>query len=178
MKMWKFSKLKDNEQHSFLVYLWGSDTFCVRASRYTGVGHCSVYFSLGLSTTFIVIDEIISTLFVYTNLPHRRCYGNKIVIIMAIIQCPNCGNSVSDRAAQCPKCGYGINAQSQPTVDNSGLEWYLWIVFLCVGWIFSLIYYFVQKKKAPVKAKHAMICSVINFVFWILTIIVSDGYYY
>lgn len=75
--MWKFSKLKDNEQHSFLVYVWGSGTFCVRASRYTGVGHCSVYFSLGLSTTFIVIDGIISTLSFYTNPPHGRCYGNK-----------------------------------------------------------------------------------------------------
>ena len=27
---------------------------------------------------------------------------------MAIIQCPGCGNNVSDKAVQCPKCGYNV----------------------------------------------------------------------
>ena len=28
---------------------------------------------------------------------------------MALISCPKCGNSVSDKAVQCPRCGYRIN---------------------------------------------------------------------
>ena len=45
---------------------------------YPSVGHCIVYFSLGLSTTSILIDESISTLSFYIPIHRkRRCYGNK-----------------------------------------------------------------------------------------------------
>ena len=29
---------------------------------------------------------------------------------MALINCPECGKQISDRAASCPDCGYPINA--------------------------------------------------------------------
>jgi hypothetical protein len=32
-------------------------------------------------------------------------------LTMALIQCPECGKHVSDRAAACPECAYPINAQ-------------------------------------------------------------------
>lgn len=31
---------------------------------------------------------------------------------MALITCPDCGQSVSDRAPTCPRCGYPINPQA------------------------------------------------------------------
>lgn len=39
---------------------------------------------------------------------------------MAIIQCPECGNSVSDKAAACPKCGASINPFSAG-LQNKGI---------------------------------------------------------
>lgn len=30
---------------------------------------------------------------------------------MALINCPECGNQVSDRAKECPRCGYSISSQ-------------------------------------------------------------------
>ena len=86
---------------------------------------------------------------------------------MAIIQCPNCGNSISDKAAVCPKCGYSLDAQ-QVVVNQEGLEWYMWIILLCTGWIVDLIYYFVQKDKAPTKAKQALACFSINLGLWLI----------
>ena len=29
---------------------------------------------------------------------------------MPIINCPECGKQVSDRAVQCPNCGFGVNS--------------------------------------------------------------------
>lgn len=119
---------------------------------------------------------------------------------MAIIQCPGCGNPVSNQAVHCPKCGQpiagGVNVQynntpAQPAIDNSPLEWYMWVVLLLTGWLVNLIYYFVKKDKAPVRAKQALICLVINVVCSILYFIfigiaveaasemyVNDYYYY
>ncbi len=34
---------------------------------------------------------------------------------MAMINCPECNNTVSDQAAACPRCGYPINAQQTRT---------------------------------------------------------------
>ena len=31
---------------------------------------------------------------------------------MALIECPECGHQISDRAAFCPQCGYPINSSS------------------------------------------------------------------
>ncbi|MBO5710148.1 MAG: zinc ribbon domain-containing protein [Rikenellaceae bacterium] len=90
---------------------------------------------------------------------------------MALIQCPNCGNGISDKAPVCPKCGYSSN--SQQIVMNPGLEWYMWLIFLCAGWIVSLVYYFVQKDKYPKKAKDALTCFWINLGFWIACTLLS-----
>lgn len=46
---------------------------------------------------------------------------------MALIKCPECGTSVSDKATACPKCGYPI--KPQPDIDRLvrsmrwGYEW-------------------------------------------------------
>mgnify|MGYP003303045353 FL=1 len=68
--MWKFSKLKDDtEQHSLSYrYLW-QVAFCVPVPHiYSSVGYCIVYFSLGLSTTFYLINESqLHTFFVYAH---------------------------------------------------------------------------------------------------------------
>lgn len=96
---------------------------------------------------------------------------------MAIIQCPNCGNSISDKASVCPKCGYSIDAQ-QVVTNQEGLEGYMWVVLLCTGWIVSLIYYFVQKNKAPKKAKQALICLYINLGLCFLIYFIDALLYY
>ena len=59
VKMWKFSYLKDStEQHSLSYrYMW-LGAFCIPISHiYPSVGYCIVYFSMGLTTTFIRINE-------------------------------------------------------------------------------------------------------------------------
>lgn len=32
---------------------------------------------------------------------------------MALIKCPECGNKVSDQAANCPKCGYELREDTK-----------------------------------------------------------------
>lgn len=39
---------------------------------------------------------------------------------MALINCPDCGTSVSDRAAACVKCGAPIAAQANPAAADFG----------------------------------------------------------
>ena len=34
---------------------------------------------------------------------------------MALINCPECGQEVSDQATSCPHCGYGLNEIAGPT---------------------------------------------------------------
>ncbi len=53
------------------LYMYGSiGTFCVDASRITGVGHCIVYFHSGLSTTLYSINgnHLHTFLFYYQSL--------------------------------------------------------------------------------------------------------------
>lgn len=89
---------------------------------------------------------------------------------MAIIQCPSCGQGISDQAQQCPKCGVTLQQNgSAVAVDYKGLEWYQWVLFLCVGWIVPLIFHFVYKKQnKPLKAKHSLICFWIDLAWFIL----------
>ena len=96
---------------------------------------------------------------------------------MAIIQCPNCGNNISDKASICPKCGYSIDEQ-QVVVKQEGLEGYMWAVLLLTGWIVSLIYYLVQKDKAPMKAKQALTCMYINLAVWLVFYFLDALLYY
>lgn len=39
---------------------------------------------------------------------------------MALITCPSCGNTISDRAATCPRCGNPINSSQQSGEINVG----------------------------------------------------------
>jgi endogenous inhibitor of DNA gyrase (YacG/DUF329 family) len=39
---------------------------------------------------------------------------------MALIQCPECGKTVSDRAGNCPSCGFPLNTQTPPPAPNAG----------------------------------------------------------
>lgn len=42
---------------------------------------------------------------------------------MALIQCPGCGSSISEKAVSCPKCGKVLNAAGHEThEDNVDLE--------------------------------------------------------
>lgn len=57
---------------------------------------------------------------------------------MALIQCPQCGNSVSELAVACPKCGHKMNS-SAPTNPSpkkpkaaKGHRYVLWIVLACL----------------------------------------------
>ena len=39
-------------------------------------------------------------------------------IFMALINCPQCGKEISDKASFCPQCGFELtNANSEKTVD-------------------------------------------------------------
>lgn len=55
---------------------------------------------------------------------------------MAIISCPECGNSVSDKAATCPHCGMEIHKK----YDNSKL-----INALLLAILFPIVYYIITK---------------------------------
>lgn len=93
---------------------------------------------------------------------------------MALIPCPNCRNIISDKAVICPKCGYNFsqrqpvpNVENNPDVDDylddyDSLEWYMWLIFICLGWIIPLIYYFVKRGSYPNRARQALIALVIN----------------
>lgn len=39
---------------------------------------------------------------------------------MALIQCPECNNQISDTAPRCPQCGYQREAA---TIQETGKEW-------------------------------------------------------
>lgn len=71
---------------------------------------------------------------------------------MALIQCPSCGQTVSDQAHSCPKCGHTFSVPSMafnqpstpigPKPDNH-LVWSILSTFLCclvggiVAWVYS-----------------------------------------
>ena len=46
---------------------------------------------------------------------------------MALIKCPECGASVSDRAQSCPRCscplGNGIGMGATQTIEKTGKKW-------------------------------------------------------
>jgi uncharacterized membrane protein YvbJ len=65
---------------------------------------------------------------------------------MALITCPECGASVSDKAIACPSCGHPMKPnqpQWQPTseqhvVINGKKSTYLWMVIAIIATIFAL----------------------------------------
>lgn len=64
---------------------------------------------------------------------------------MAMINCPECGRTISDKAIKCPQCGYPLRADisQQPQVKKSMNKKIFVIVFgvvlllLAVGWLIS-----------------------------------------
>ena len=40
---------------------------------------------------------------------------------MSLINCPECGKQISDRAAACPNCGCPISSSSKSSISNNGL---------------------------------------------------------
>lgn len=52
---------------------------------------------------------------------------------MALIQCPKCGQQISDRAQKCPHCGYVINPSDFKTSDIKPTKSKKSIWFWCVG---------------------------------------------
>ena len=100
---------------------------------------------------------------------------------MALINCSNCGNTISDKALVCPKCGYNFSQQqtAKPEIrntsdvddflkDDDSLEWYMWLIFICLGWIIPLIYYFVKKDDYPNRASQALTAMAINIILTII----------
>ena len=63
---------------------------------------------------------------------------------MALINCPECGNKISDQAEACPKCGYELKEKKTVTSDHLKeikSKWnnkYLIIIALVVGAFFLL----------------------------------------
>lgn len=52
---------------------------------------------------------------------------------MALIQCPKCGQQISDRANKCPHCGYVINPSNFETSDIKPTKSKKSIWVWCVG---------------------------------------------
>lgn len=40
---------------------------------------------------------------------------------MALINCPECNNEISDKAVSCPKCAFPINEQDSNSKNDRGL---------------------------------------------------------
>lgn len=38
---------------------------------------------------------------------------------MSLIECPECGKKISDKAINCPNCGYPINASNKEIINIS-----------------------------------------------------------
>lgn len=75
---------------------------------------------------------------------------------MALITCPSCGNTVSDKAVVCPKCGASIHGAIQSQFQGSTAEdkpgcWVNGISFFLP--IVGIILYFMQKESKPLCAK-------------------------
>ncbi len=85
--MWKFSKTegRTNSTHFLYSYVWLC-AFCVYTPYYPSVGYCIVCFSLGLSTTSCLINEIqLHTFFLYKNHRSRSWRGFKCPFMRRIL---------------------------------------------------------------------------------------------
>lgn len=61
---------------------------------------------------------------------------------MALINCPQCGNKISDKAGSCPKCGYNFKSEIAYKDILTGTEkssWYLFKISM-VGFLVSSIF--------------------------------------
>lgn len=51
---------------------------------------------------------------------------------MALIECKNCGQQISDRAAKCPHCGFDRREERKKLI--------LGLTLSCIGLVFLLLY--------------------------------------
>lgn len=52
---------------------------------------------------------------------------------MAMIQCPECKNEISDQAETCPKCGYALKKPAEPNTQPAGKRKKLDYKYLIIG---------------------------------------------
>ena len=60
---------------------------------------------------------------------------------MGLINCPECGKKISDKASSCPHCGNPIENDSSKRAKKTKKE-YLWlfiiiVLFIFVGWLYN-----------------------------------------
>lgn len=50
---------------------------------------------------------------------------------MSLINCPECGAKISNKASHCIKCGYVLNASDKKKGGSGCLLWILLFILLC-----------------------------------------------
>ncbi|MCC8120034.1 MAG: zinc ribbon domain-containing protein [Bacteroidales bacterium] len=82
---------------------------------------------------------------------------------MALIECSNCGQPVSDKAVACPHCGAAPNA-----AKAEGNVKFWWIVLDFLIPLVGIILYF-AKKPNPATAKSGLYAAIVSIVLgWLL----------
>ncbi len=89
---------------------------------------------------------------------------------MALINCKECGQPVSDKAVKCPNCGVTLKEgsndvkgnveRSNQLNGNQDLNWALIVVSVLVP-IVGIILYFIEKDKNKKLAKICLICGLV-----------------
>ena len=58
---------------------------------------------------------------------------------MALINCPECGAQVSERALYCPACGHPISKPVSPWKERGTVAWMSVIVTIAIIALFALL---------------------------------------
>lgn len=81
---------------------------------------------------------------------------------MALINCPECGNSISDQASHCPKCGYQISNHSFfPKTEGCFLQsMNMGCLILVIIFLFSIILseYDIPEEDLPIIGIITLLC--------------------
>lgn len=104
---------------------------------------------------------------------------------MALINCKECGQPVSDKAVKCPNCGVTLkenvssvtNATNGNSIrtnqgnSNQDINWVLVVVSILVP-IVGIVLYFMEKDKNKQLAKICLICGLVVTIIegiWFIT---------